>query len=551
MHTSDCVELSAFAAICTEVGSDVAVSALNHLSQGDYGSLLKMKIRAEDYMSPESFAVDYLVVTLLSKWKGLPTGINTKDQAFNSWLAAEEQCSLTNRRFREFERRPFYSRVEGILSDARRKIALVLGPLDVSHALSMCRWSGGATYDTRRGYTTSQKQSTKKFAVTVGALPYFRACVETDPHWIAALTGFLPCGPVSLLPNNFEIVRGNRWLTVPKSAKTDRCIAAEPLANSFLQQGVGRYIRGRLKRFHVDLDDQSINQRLAARAAFEGLATLDLSMASDTLSYELVRALLPSDWFDFLCALRSPESKLEGKWVKLSKFSSMGNAFTFELESLIFWAICKAQVDEEVQDGIVSVYGDDLIISRESYDSVKETLDWCGFSLNDEKSFRDGNFFESCGKHYFKGVDVTPAYQKELVGSLPEAIRFANRLVRWSKRNFGVWRHEIIKRAHRLLFDGNFRPRLDFKPMIPLGDESDDGFLVPPSWLGEWDVNHGYKCRVFTHSNNFRRGYDVAMLSYKLRAPYTVSSHPKGWCFHGVEGRYSARLRYIQAMDRD
>lgn len=549
MHTDVRAELSVFTEVCKAVGSELAHEALGYLSQGDQASILKLKVDASEYMSVEAFANDYLICNLLSKWKDLHTGIDTRSQALSSWLTAEDQCSLTNKRFREFERRPFFSRVEGVISDARRKIAQVLGPLKVSTALSMCRWSGGATYDTRRGFTTSQKHATKKYTVTIGALPYFKAVLESDPAWSSVLLGIRPEGRYSLLPSNFKIVRGNRFLTVPKSAKTDRCIAAEPLANSFLQQGVGRYIRHRLKRFHVDLDDQSINQKLAARAAFEGLATLDLSMASDTLSYDLVRTLLPSEWFDFLCALRSPESELEkGKWTKLAKFSSMGNAFTFELESLIFWALCRAQADVVDEAGIVSVYGDDIIVHRDVYDLVKETLAWCGFTLNDEKSFKEGWFFESCGKHYFKGCEVTPVYQKESVDSLPQAIRLANRLVRWSQRIYGVWRHRIIYRAHRVCFDDfKFFKVIPYRPMIPLGEESDDGFLVPTSWLGEFDPNHGFKCMVLAPSPRLVRGFDVAMYAYKLRSPYSTNSHPKGWCFHGVEGRYTTQTRYIHA----
>jgi len=61
-----------------------------------------------------------------------------------------------------------------------------------------------------------------------------------------------------------------------------------------------------------------------------------------------------------------------------------------------------------------------------------DLFNYCGFEINRDKSFFKGSFFESCGKHYFKGIDVTPIFQREVIDSVPSLFRHYNRVVRWS-----------------------------------------------------------------------------------------------------------------------
>jgi hypothetical protein len=224
-------------------------------------------------------------------------------------------------------------------------------------------------------------------------------------------------------------------VSVPKNAKTDRIICAEPTGNIFLQKALGEIIRQKLRRFGVDLNDQSINQRASQRAFKEGLATIDLKGASDHLSYEVVRDLLPLNWFLLLDDLRVSRSKginSDGTETRLEKFSSMGNGFTFELESLIFYAITSV-IDDPLY---VSVYGDDIICRAAVVDQVIDGLLLIGFPINKDKSFIKGNFFESCGTFWFKGHDVTPFFQKEILDNDHELIRCANRISRWTQKHY-------------------------------------------------------------------------------------------------------------------
>jgi hypothetical protein len=148
-------------------------------------------------------------------------------------------------------------------------------------------------------------------------------------------------------------------------------------------------------------------------------ATLDLSNASDTVCTNLVKLVMPDAWFEELNALRSPFTQVDGRWHRLEKFSSMGNGYTFELETLIFAALISVSLDECGRSGDLGrdffVFGDDLIVPDSASKAVVAMLRYCGFSLNEEKSFVGPvGFRESCGGDFFEGADVRPFYLKEL-----------------------------------------------------------------------------------------------------------------------------------------
>jgi hypothetical protein len=92
----------------------------------------------------------------------------------------------------------------------------------------------------------------------------------------------------------------------------------------------------------------------------------------------------------------------------------MGNGYTFELETLIFVLLSICACDEVgVSSKDVSVYGDDIIIPVEAYDVLKEVLETCGFTINEDKSYHEGPFRESCGEDYFRGINVRPFLVRE------------------------------------------------------------------------------------------------------------------------------------------
>jgi hypothetical protein len=228
-------------------------------------------------------------------------------------------------------------------------------------------------------------------------------------------------------------VSGNLVTTVPKNAKTDRIIAIEPDWNMFFQLGLGGAIRRRLNRVGILLPDaQERNKRLACAGSLTGkFATLDLKSASDTVSLGLCELLLPPDLLELILSLRTEQGLVGEDVVVYEKVSSMGNGFTFELETAMFWALASS-CDPS---GDAAVYGDDIIVTTEAVQLLIEVLLDLGLEVNGKKTFYAGPFRESCGGHYFHGIDVTPPYFKEEVCDAPSYIRAHNKLVSFFGRS--------------------------------------------------------------------------------------------------------------------
>ena len=496
-----------FFALCKKVDSPVSLGAWLRFEH-DQLALAKMEINPNDYQDASSFAADYLVVSFLSKWKGLQTGLDLDEEALQKFITSENICFKTNQRIRKARCEPIDEFTASIISMAKRKISVLIGPCSLHKVEPWFGWGPGATYEIpRRRAFVDTKMSELPFAVTSAAEELFTSVVECDLHWSRAI------GPALTTK-----VEQCKIKAVPKNAKTHRIIAVEPRANSFLQKGVGGYFRSRLKRVGVDLDDQSLNQDGARRAFEEGLATLDLKAASDTVAIEVVYDLFPVEWALLLDDLRSPKAEMPDGSVRiLEKFSSMGNGFTFELESMIFWAVVSSVVDVLTPGGTVLIYGDDIICPAKAAEKVIECLAFLGFSVNKEKSFITGNFFESCGKHFFQGKEVTPIYQKETIESEVELLRLGNRLIRYAfSRSSGAHLNQWTSSAWEYVY----RSATWSKPFqIPLGTLGDDGWVVPADrfFARRQDVNHGLSCKVMVFPSKRLPAHEGVLLAWTLR----------------------------------
>lgn len=405
------------------------------LINNDHAGIVSLSIDPRLYTNPDLFHRDWLAVNIMAKYPKFNLGIDTTKTALDSFIAAEALCFRTNRRLSSSYDTPTLGiSGDSLIETARRKIAGLLGDFSWDEAAERFSFSGGATTRLRRSngdayYKFQGKPETTRRAAILGL-----CCIKSVPLWADQMRTDYGDDPTQWV----TVVSGNRITTVPKNAKTDRTIAIEPDLNMYLQKGIGGVIRQRLRRVNVDLNDQSLNQRLACIGSVTGkLATLDLKAASDSVSIELVRRLLPFDWFEAMDLVRSHEGTMpSGEVVTFQKFSSMGNGFTFELESLIFWALCSSVTDSCLDfEHPVAVYGDDLVVPVSAAGFCEELLSYCGFDLNFEKSFVAGPFRESCGKHYFRGVDVTPFYIRDEIKTIPRLYWYANSLRRWAARS--------------------------------------------------------------------------------------------------------------------
>lgn len=238
-----------------------------------------------------------------------------------------------------------------------------------------------------------------------------------------------------------------------KDAGTDRFIAIEALLNAMAQQGIRSMFDPYLRSWGITLHDQAGNIKLAKYASTlgftpGGFATVDLSSASDTIIIELVKYLMPKGWFELLSDARSSTVRYEGTEYETTSFSTMGNAFTFPLQCLIFSSLVKACINaSHCDDKRWKVYGDDIIVPLSASMLLVETLRFAGFTPNMTKSFYTGFFRESCGGDYLGGYNVRPVYLKDDVDKLDVKHQFFNALqLRMPEHPVLPYLYETVKR---------------------------------------------------------------------------------------------------------
>lgn len=464
---------------------------------------------------PANLSVAYLFEELLSKFSDGKSSEALYEAAIAKWRVAEEKCAETNRRFlsgmhftHKFETLGVNASV--VLHYARMKIANLLGEFDWNEAERGFGWGPGATYRLPRAQAATYDKNQGILETTPANFALAYACVQRSPLWRS-----------SLEERFLELVPGNKVITVPKTSKIDRVIAVEPRMNLYVQKGIGRMIRNRLRRVGLDLQSQTENRHMALLGSmFDNLATIDLSSASDTISYEVVLELLPVGWADALEQCRSPEGRLKsGEVVTYQKFSSMGNGYTFELETLIFWALVSTCIDIlGLTDRRLAVYGDDVIMSSQATPAVSEVFAYFGFTTNTKKSFSEGPFRESCGGHFVAGRDVTPFYVRRPVGTLDQLFLLHNNLYRWCDRNRWNRRWDRAKMGELLTWLRNHAPVQWRSPRIP--DGYGDGAFV-----GTFD-----QCRPRSAASGFRKtrgieGFICEVLVWQPRERRDLDGH--------------------------
>lgn len=310
------------------------------------------------------------------------------------------------------------------------------------------------------------------------------------------------------------IVEGSRLTTVPKNEETVRTIAIEPSGNMALQLSVGRHLENTLKSIGLDISKQQpLNKALARRGSVDGtLCTIDLSSASDMISIDLVRAVVPSSLFDILMKIRSPYIEIDGVNHELNMISTMGNGFTFPLMTLIITALVYANRCERrgptlfIDWSSTAVFGDDIIVPSSEYASLCITLAQAGLVVNHDKSYSEGPFRESCGGDYMEGYDVTPFYVRHLRVDA-EIYVAINQLLEWSSKH-SFYPYKTLK-----LLIGYLRGRTHYVPM----------WSQPFQGIRTTQVERRYTCLSLLHVKN---RYDGFYKMYAAIGGYADSDGP-------------------------
>lgn len=404
-------------------------------------------------------------------------GLKPSDMAVEAFFDAEIACRKTNFTFKN---RLFTFRERSLLERARHYCHSILGSFS------------DIIPDFGPGSTVTLHGRFCNIITKMGVLPE-----STPKSYEYVVRNILHYMPAYCLSNGMVIRDGNSlrlgaklatlasgstFLTVPKNWKTDRPICVEPSGQMLIQKGIGNLIARRLKEYGYDLPSlPPIHGAYAQRGSIDGdFATIDLASASDTVAYEFVKFMVPEEWFTHLEAVRSTHVNIGPTRLELQKFSSMGNGYTFELETVLFLSLMLA-----TREGItfnrahVSVFGDDIICPTEMATAAMKNLELCGFSINREKSFISGPFRESCGNDYFRGIPVRPVYFKKTdLHPLEDVYKHLN---------------QIRLMAERLSFvdgllDNRFKDTWDSLLRLVPHDYRNGG----PEHLGD-AVIHGYK----------------------------------------------------------
>lgn len=290
-------------------------------------------------------------------------------------------------------------------------------------------------------------------------------------------------------------VNGSRSRFVPKTDTTSRMICVEPSLNMFFQLGLGQLMEERLRSIGIDLSVQpEVNRRLAQLGSKTGsFATIDLSSASDSISLKMCARFLPQYLYDTLLELRSPFTTIDDKRVELNMISTMGNGFTFPLQTVIFSCVIRAAFRTAgFEPGSAgedwSVFGDDLICPKKIFGQVCRLLKLLGFTVNSSKTFHEGPFRESCGADWFYGQPARPIYVKSL--DSPQDILVAiNSLNAWSAYT-GIQLPQAVTYLIGLL-------PYKYRFTVPFEWNVDSGIRVPLRFASAKNDSNGSK--VFTH----------------------------------------------------
>jgi len=437
--------------------------------EGEHEQLADLEFNPLHYNNIVALRDSYAATKFLSKFKGLTFDRDLDEVALEKFKKFESLCKSTNDRFRNLALDPkFQGKAVWLHNAIIRKIARILGDYSADELIEKPDWGPGASTLIKRRDASPAKKFRCETGITrdlYNLIPW-EAIEVCFPLWANQLvdSGF----------PNFQV--GNKVITVPKDASTNRVIAIEPGINLWFQKSIGEMVRSRLQRYGVDLRYQSRNQELARLGSVSlNLATIDLSSASDSIASSVVEALLPRRWYLLMDACRSHYGTLSGSLLHWEKFSSMGNAFTFELETLIFYAVASCCAEyHHLGTSEVSAYGDDVIVPTACLKTFAEMLEFYGFVLNVKKSHFDSPFRESCGAHFFSGIDVKPIYLKDKVTSVPAVYRLANAVRRFAHRS-----------SLRYGCDARFRPVFEllvnsvskpYRILIP-NDLGDGGFI--------------------------------------------------------------------------
>lgn len=357
--------------------------------------------------------------------------------------AAYEKFKLNDDRLRSLWSEPSDER-DSVLKDLRKIISSWLSPFEFK--VDFPHHGSGATSN-----ELTKKNITRKvmdLAATDEWLAWlYRKLQLVNPFEDLKI-------PSAIRPEDKELLRWARWLTVDKNIDERRGIGPQAAALMWIQQGVRDWFysvvfKSPFFRKHMPIFDRTVNQEAAKRGSKHNtLATVDLSSASDSVSVHLVKQLFEGPLRLALLLARSTCFDKEPDR-KFTTYATMGDATTFPVETIVISACVYLAITKAVEKyrscwvklpfdpDDWSVFGDDIVIPNDAVVMAElyRILTLVGFKVNYDKSFVHGPYRESCGVEAYLGHEIQPHYMRCKVDDV--GARFASLI---SLANAMYWR---------------------------------------------------------------------------------------------------------------
>lgn len=369
-------------------------------------------------MTPRQAAGYSIYHSFLKKLETGRTKI-TDQKALDKFLACNNACeewSLPSQ---------YDSRIETLLGEVRRavhKFWFKDGEPILEHPFELLEKGGigpGVSVGSEGNSFYAKLFSSRLTCSDSSLYNWYRRYISSFPEWSNA---------ENIRIENYgsaSVVASNRLSFVPKNDEISRCICIEPTLDTIFQSGIGRILESRLaERFGISLESQQFDNRNLARfgSLDDDISTIDLSSASDSISLKMLKWLLPESFYKQLVKYRSSSTEIKGRGtVPLYMVSTMGNGYTFPLQTMIFACVVVAAFRfRGIPDSVGGtrwtwgINGDDIACPSLITKDVIDLLNILGFRVNDDKTFVEGPFRESCGHDYHLGYNVRGVYVKTL-----------------------------------------------------------------------------------------------------------------------------------------
>ena len=375
-----------------------ALDMYTNLIEGNHDLILKPD--PDDYSLPFAYFMDAQAYAIIGKNVLFCEEEVLLPELIMGFFEQERLNHSTNQKFSKLHFDPLLDQVRNNVLKIIGKAPPVSKLYGEYHLVDKIRFGPGSNYFAHGSLVNPMdKIRNGKVSLTTGCVPLW-----------TSYTGKTPFA-------NKEVVNieSDFFGFVLKNFKSLRTISTGNDGNTLVQLGLGGGMRRCLSRFYDLNEQQKLHKMIVEKASISrSYATVDVVNASNSVCKRVVKETFPPIWYDLLNKARHHKTQIGNYVHDLELFSSMGNGFTFELETVLFLAIAMTLPNHKIltpDGGDISVYGDDIICRDEDYDLLVSRLEHFGFKVNSSKSFSGQSWFrESCGADFFAGVDVTPIY---------------------------------------------------------------------------------------------------------------------------------------------